>query len=721
MNFASTVRKVDAKLNINFFAGQTDDGVEVSRSSTTNRGITKLQAAQILQDDLPMQTILSTFDAKHIKQPDGNIKVVEGIPLGVANLVARQTITGWLGNAVSDKSGKFDPSNPQTISVEYEITRRLPRLLIRSVDDISFPTCFNLIVNCVVAGATVYRVRNEHLETIDNVTFSRLITPSVVGTVELHFDFTKEARYDDDTINSVKLEILGWSVAGVLPRIAFFSGEMHETFSGNELQSIEVLEEKTGSVNALSYGISSNYLKASFLNRGRKFYRPANFAMLVPNRKVKTLIKCGKERYSLGKFFSEEWKLDDNSAFMSVKAYDILYSLQTVIINYGLDIRSAVPDANRQIDIRPFKNHTIQQVVNKIFSLIESVRLDNGLFDIITHQLDIRQDIANARLPYVLIAKKSAWEVLQDIANLICAYVYANRDGEIVIKWDEFLESHFVQEEEPTQSAFKGYKLVKQTYTIENKASIRKFGLRKYTYDATLFVTNDIDGIPPFVKFMAENILSKYKGGVEFVDTTWKGHLGLELKDNFEARSLHTPENQASTVFETLSNEITLANGLRQITKGRATENIKKKSHAAHSGQIYAGEGAYATSQTTPSVKHKIDPDNAFSFNLPVNNRVVVNQVNIQYYVLEKCTDPNKDRITIKKRDCRFDTTDPNKFTVVVKLEKVYDRIESVHIVCEKLDKVRFLRVVSDTANSLELEFDASGVFDEFTIQINLS
>ncbi|MCL2177312.1 MAG: hypothetical protein FWB72_05165, partial [Firmicutes bacterium] len=189
------------------------------------------------------------------------------------------------------------------------------------------------------------------------------------------------------------------------------------------------------------------------------------------------------------------------------------------------------------------------------------------------------------------------------------------------------------------------------------------------------------------------------------------------------ARSLHTPENQASTVFETLSNEITLANGLRQITKGRATENIKKKSHAARSGQIYAGEGAYATSQTTPSVKHKIEPDNAFSFNLPVSNRVIVNQVNIEYFVLEKCTDPSNDRIIIKKRDCRFDTTDPNKFTTVVKLEKVYDRIESLRVIRVSLDEpeqVRFIQVRSATAGALEVEFTLlTDELKDFEIQIN--
>lgn len=189
------------------------------------------------------------------------------------------------------------------------------------------------------------------------------------------------------------------------------------------------------------------------------------------------------------------------------------------------------------------------------------------------------------------------------------------------------------------------------------------------------------------------------QNGVEFVGTTWKGHAGLGLDSNFEARSLHIPENLHSTVFETLSNELTLGdNGFRQTTKGRATERIKKKTNVARGGQV-------STSSDRHFKTHKIKPSNAFSFNLPVNNRVIVNQVNIEYLILEKCTDPNNDRITIKKRDCLFDKTDPNKFTTTVKLEKVYDRIES--IVASRLDLVpiQFFKLLSATSTSLTLEF----------------
>jgi len=46
------------------------------------------------------------------------------------------------------------------------------------------------------------------------------------------------------------------------------------------------------------------------------------------------------------------------------------------------------------------------------------------------------------RIPFVLIEKKSAWEILQDIANLCCAYVYADRRGRIIIQEESWRGSY---------------------------------------------------------------------------------------------------------------------------------------------------------------------------------------------------------------------------------------------------------------------------------------
>jgi len=703
MDFASTVRKVEGLLGINFFAGQTDNAAFFIKPTTTNRA-TNTQARQLFQGELEVQPVIASFD--RIAYGDRTNK--KGIPLNceLTKLVDRKTITGWVGNRVSNEFNKFEPA--QIISIEYTLPRRLPWLTLRSVDRVSYPTKFNVSI-----------FQRSPDSTNSSVSFSEADTTIVDNEVsnfkEYGFNFASNSYFDESNVVRVTLEILEWSLPNTLPRIAFFSGEMHESFTGDNLRSLEILEEKTSIVDRLSYGISSNYLKASFLNRDRQFYERKNFEMLRPNRSVKAQIKCGEKKYSLGTFYSKEWKLDDASHFMNVKAYDILYSLQNVIINYGMNIRNANSES---LDIRPYKNVSVKDVISEIFKRIGEVRRDNGLFDVIREILDLCDSIKDVKLPFVLINKKSAWDVLKELANSICAFVYANRDGKIEISGDTFANAiECGGEKEVTLN--RSYKKEKRVFTENYPDSIAKNGLHEYTYKANMFVTNDASKKPEFLVSVAKNIIDKYKNGVTFVDTTWKGDAGLGLSDMFKARSMHEPK---VSVYETLSNEMVLSNGFRQTTKGRTTEDrLVSDRHILYSGEGYVGD-AFATNQTEIMAKALIDPDNAFSFNLPVNNRVIVNQVRVEYWVLVECNEP--EAITVNKADCNVtpivdqnnNTTGYRIITTVV-LEKVYDEIREIIV---RQSDLTFVKVIEATASSLVIELQSPAErFDEFVIQIN--
>ena len=138
-----------------------------------------------------------------------------------------------------------------------------------------------------------------------------------------------------------------------------------------------------------------------------------------------------------------------------------------------------------------------------------------------------------------------------------------------------------------------------------------------------------------------------------------------------------------------------LNNGFRQITKGRDSGNIK----------------------ADRSPKASIDPGNAFSINLPVISRTLVNQqVNVEYYVLEREAEAFED-VTISHRDCEF-IEGTNKVRAVVKLSKVYSRIESVRIEWNPL--VTLLGISDTTAHSLIIEaLVTSNDFEEFRVFIN--
>lgn len=246
--------------------------------------------------------------------------------------------------------------------------------------------------------------------------------------------------------------------------------------------------------------------------------------------------------------------------------------------------------------------------------------------------------------------------------------------------------------------------------------------MSEYTYNAKLFVTAE-QGVPKLVKAVANGILDKYENGVEFIDTTWKGDGALELGGMFTAQSQHQLVRQE---FETLSNEITLADNFRQITKGRSLE--KGGSLVRFSGKAEAGSGGYVSNQTSigGQVKAEITPENAFRFNLPVNSRLVVNKVNVQYWRLEECDNRENDIIKISRDNCEFipvrqDLENENstvigyKIVTTVELEKVYDEISTIDEHLDFADKLSFKKVISATANCLVLEFETIGrEFEEF-------
>jgi len=183
---------------------------------------------------------------------------------------------------------------------------------------------------------------------------------------------------------------------------------------------------------------------------------------------------------------------------------------------------------------------------------------------------------------------------------------------------------------------------------------------------------------------------------VGFVDTEWKGDTALKLGDRVRAHGIHTePEN--ARVYECLSNEFTLSNNFRQKTFGRVVE-----------------------ANQTP-IKANISPNNAFSYNIPVLSRTIVNQVNCEYYALVDATsDTADDDITIDMGDCEI-TGSGNSFVLVatVELKKVYRQISN--IIIERGPGISFIEVRKVTANKITLVFSATLAgrnLDDFVINI---
>ena len=853
--FEKNIRRIEGELDINFFANGTDNAVSIETNrSTTNHGISiEHHARQIFSPNLEINKKVATFDG------NTNLPNQIGIPLdGSAHLVGNGSNIGWIGNARSLEStnpeinGNF--ISPQVLEVEFLSPRILRFWEIRGIQNrrhvngvlvtpnpyvAEFPANFRLTITFTDAIAYVANVTNNDKH-VCRWNFREgvardcecNVTPCRCEPMSVPEDFNFERP-----VSRVRLEITKWSQGGVLPQLTYFSSEMNEWFDGSSLKSIEVVEEKAGRVDELSYGISSNYCKASFLNYNKQFYKKENYDLLKRNRRVTPFIRCGGQ-HQLGEFFSEEWQLDDKSLFMSCKAYDVMYGLQDFQINYGMRLN---PRAG--VLVEPYKNITIDEVLHTVFSLINDERRKGNMFeDILPNREQLCSVLKSLRLPYVLIEEKSAWAVLQDIANFCCAYIYADRNGDVRIESDNFRSPLPQSPPLPEPPAARRYNKVKAIHSIRDENSIKINGIHEHNCDATLFVTTETREVPKLITTMAENILQKYKNGINFVDTEWKGDVGLNLGSAFNARSIHEEydENDPQQIFECLSNEMTLKNGFRQRTKGKVIKdgvrNIKSFDNLPNAQNLLplstisntfsfparttiasivtgvqleanqqylieinystaifiqtrfiVGSGANAnqfryiasqgregldrtariiftpiaqdlqggsnlilrfqrnsstnlvnTSLTLTSISLKkidqmppvitettkiapvveITPENSFDYSLPVVSRTIVNQVNVEYYVLEEVgADEDKERITVNRRDCQLIENSTNRFRAILKFKNVYERINSLS---SNSGEINSIIIHSATASSLVIDFIVTtSDFNDLTITIN--
>ena len=688
MNMQSTQRQVEGRVEINFFASGSDNAASIKSSSLNPALRADIHGNQLFQHELALNTVASFGGG--------------GIPLnGSKRLVGSRSNTGWIGNQVCNDDGTF--AVPQFIEVEFILPRRLPQLRLEGYSNNEFATELEIKIYKEAADNELLLLHNFR---VANNREHNLV-----------WNFEDNEALAANDVKMIRLDIRRWNIVkdaanpkahNILPRLRFFGGQMVEGFDGRELSSIDILEEITGSLDRLSYGISANMSKTNFINRNNQFYDPDYFKFLKPNRSVRSRVICGKY-YPFGKYYSSKWKLNDGSPFMSVDSYDILMSLQSVDINFG----KRISDSGNGLPVTPYDNLTVESIIARIFDLLDNERRANGLFDRIEPKLLLSDKALKTQIPLVLIENKPAWDILQGITNLLCAYVFVDREGYIVIR-----EDSWVKQLPPPANQFRhnldlnqSYRKVKIAYNKIDKESVAINGLHEFTVDADYFVTSE-SRVPQHIVDIADNILDKYCQGVQFVETTWKGDPDLRLGDKFLAKGLHEKD---ARLYECLSNEFSLSSsGFRQATKGRAVSGLDIMSPAQRAELIM------------------IDPDNAFSFSLPILSQTVVNSVKVEYCKLVPCTDSAI--FEINYDECEFEVNEQGnkirgndgrfRFTCDVDLDdRVFDgitRILSKPCEEEPSNDVLFSKIVSAFSRKIKIELTSSiSNFTRFYVMLN--
>jgi hypothetical protein len=251
-------------------------------------------------------------------------------------------------------------------------------------------------------------------------------------------------------VKKIVLELTRWSHEGRQAKILEFFSRLVETYEGNDLHSLSLLEERDVSNGSLPIGnISSNELDLSIYNRERKFDAGNSdsklYQMIKPNRKVIAwlgLVTNGREMISaivpgvclqyerettgtdiiwvpLGTFYAKDWTVPELKLNADVTAQDRLSLLDDT--NYAAD--------------EFLQNATL-------YDLAVDVLTDAGLR---TAEYWIDEELKDYTVDWgCAIAKPddtSHRECLRLIVEACLGQCYVDRDGVIRIEGPSYLEN----------------------------------------------------------------------------------------------------------------------------------------------------------------------------------------------------------------------------------------------------------------------------------------
>lgn len=234
-----------------------------------------------------------------------------------------------------------------------------------------------------------------------------------IVTGNMQIEWSKELPEPVQGVVKQTVTITRWSHPGRQAKVVEFLTSIQQTYEGEQLVSVRLLEERETSNGSLPVGnISANELTVRLVNDGR--FDPDNEAsplhrLLLPNRRVRawlgTEVNGGIEWVPLGTFWSIEWDSLSDMPEATVRALDRLEHLRKSI----------------------YRTSTVQQNVTAA-QLAQQILLDAGLAAV---DWVIEDELQNVVFPWAWMPAVSHREALRLLAEAAFAVVYCDRDGRI--------------------------------------------------------------------------------------------------------------------------------------------------------------------------------------------------------------------------------------------------------------------------------------------------
>ena len=352
--------------------------VEIVYSDTDISSITNVETSsdsaishphEVYQTNLAPTVKACTLDGNSIM--DGTFQMMDD-----------SCITGWWSGELSKKDGTFD--TPPSLEVFF-IDRPIASWMIIGDSKLGqYPVDFTL----------EYKLNDTVVE-----------TKEITGNTESQL----KVYTNQSDITSIKITITKWSKGNAVVKLLKFFDMLAETYIGSDLQSFEVNEEM-GSIDA-NYNLSSDTMTVSIYNKERKFNVGYLKNLLILDRKVKPYIGIEKngvvEYTSLGTFYSDEWKVDQDGQWVKCTAVDRLIRLQNKIyVGYQLAYKVT------------------------LYDIAYDILTKSGFKD---KEFIVSESLKDTTIPSAFMPKQSVWDALQEIAYTGLCKVFIDREDRINI------------------------------------------------------------------------------------------------------------------------------------------------------------------------------------------------------------------------------------------------------------------------------------------------
>ncbi|HHV63399.1 MAG TPA: hypothetical protein GXX51_12295 [Firmicutes bacterium] len=298
---------------------------------------------------------------------------------------------GWWGAQLAGEDGAFADPYPTLIITHAP----RPVHTLRVTGDSAryeWPTEFTI----ALYGADDTLLYSETVIQNAQVNWSRVLAAPVVGVVKQVLTVTR------------------WSHPGRQAKIIEFFTSIQETYEGEALISLRLLEERETSLGGLPVGaISANEIEIALDNSDRRFdaenIQTPLANLLRPNRRIRAWLGAENgEWIPLGVFWSGDWSVSDNEIIARVRGWDWLEQLR-----HSKYYREGV-------------RHNLS-----LYELAEDVLTDAGLT---ADEYWIADELREYIIPHLVLQPQSHREVLRQIAEACLGQVYCDRHGVIRIE-----------------------------------------------------------------------------------------------------------------------------------------------------------------------------------------------------------------------------------------------------------------------------------------------